>query len=940
MRFRTRTVLGIAVIQALLLVILVLSVMDRLRSSNETQIEQRANVTAQLLAAAARDSMVAYDVSSLQSLATDLVASGEVAYVRFVDDGGRTMIEVGDAVLRARQFVDDIRAADVGDDTLDREVRIEAAGQLYGHARFGIPLGPLTALLAEARRWAISLSLAEMVLVALFSILLGNLLTRRLNDLRAASQEIAAGNLAHRVDESGSDELAETARAFNRMSDRLLEQYQARDSALDEIRKLASFQRAVLEASDSTIIVTDHLGTIVHFNPAAERLLEYAAREVVGQTTMERFHDPAEVAQHAQVVARELDIAPPAGVEVFVALARHGLSDRHEWHYITRSGRRVPVLLSVSGVYSEDESLLGFMGVAQDISGLKRADERMREAAKVFENSLEAIMVTDLDGIIHAVNPAFTQITGYDGDEVLGQNPRLLKSDRHDPAFFQDIWQTLQERGHWEGEIWNRRKNGEVYPAWQSISCVRDDQGRVVEYVSMFSDISVRRNAEEELRFRAWHDALTSLPNRNLLNEHLRQALREARRGGQKVAVIFIDLDYFKSVNDTLGHDKGDLLLCQAAGRLSDCLRESDMLARQGGDEFVVVLQGVHTAQDAARVVTLMIERLGLPFDLDGHQAHIGASAGITLYPDDGDDSQALYRNADLAMYRAKSAGRNNFQFYTASMTEAALRRRELEIELRHALTPDAAQLEVHYQPIIELASGRLVGAEALIRWRHPLRGWISPVSFIPLAEETCLINPLGRWVLEQTCRDFSALTREGHYLTVSVNISSRQIHNGLSIDELDQLLKQFELPSDRLALEITEGVLLADNDATLAWLKGIHALGIRIDLDDFGTGYSSLAYLKRFPIDRLKIDHSFVTDMNRDQDSLTLIETILAMAKGLRMEVVAEGIEDETQRAALQGLDCTFGQGYLLGRPMPITAFRQALQAAQDSVAAAAPTT
>jgi len=927
MKFRTKTVLGVATIEAVLLAILVLSVLDRLRTSNEAQIEQRAAVTGRLLAAAARDPLIAYDVSGLASLGGDLVASNEVAYVVFLDDGGRVMAQAGPEPRLERGFAPDPGMAGVDDEVLDREVAIEAANHVYGHARFGIHVGALAEVLSQTRKWAISISLVEMGLVAMFSLLLGSFLTRRLRELREASAQIALGNLSHRLSERGGDELAETARAFNLMSDRLERERRAREVAMEEIRQLASFQHAVLEASDSAIVVTDPDGIVIHFNPAAEAMLGYRADEVVGRLTPERFLDPGELAAHAPRVAETLGIEPPKGLDVLFALPRHGLSDRQEWTWTARDGRRFPVFLSVSGVHAEDGRPLGFMGVAQDISALRRADERMREAAKVFENSPEGIVVTDAGGAIRAVNPAFSRITGYTPEEVAGKNPRILKSGRHDRQFYRSLWDGLNGTGHWEGEIWNRRKSGEVFPVWQSISAVRNARGDIVEYVAMFSDISRRREAEEEIRYRAWHDALTGLPNRGLLDEHLQLALRDARRTGNKVAVIFMDLDYFKSVNDTLGHATGDILLCQAAKRLASCLRDVDTLARQGGDEFVVVLQGIRHAQDAARVAGKMIDALDQPFDLNGQQAHIGASAGITIYPDDGGDSQSLYRNADLAMYRAKSAGRNNFQFYEPSMTEKAIRRRELEIDLRHALASDQGQLDVHYQPIVDLASGELAGAEALLRWRHPARGSIAPAKFIPLAEETGLINPLGRWVIERVCGDVAGLAAAGHPLTVSINLSSRQVHNGLAIDELADILARHALPAGSLAFEITEGLLLADAEATRGWLKAARDLGIRIDLDDFGTGYSSLAYLKRFPIDRLKIDRSFVGDMMADRDSLTLIETILAMARGLRLEVVAEGIEHEDQRASLRELGCRYGQGYLIGRPMPLAELRAQLR-------------
>jgi diguanylate cyclase (GGDEF)-like protein/PAS domain S-box-containing protein len=928
MRFRGKIVLGVTLISAFLLTVLVVSALGWLKSSNEAQIEQRAAITGHLLGAAARDAIIAFDISGLRSLGEDLITSQEIAYVRFLDDRGRTLSEHGPEAMLKRAFRADTGMTAVQDAVLDREIVLRGSEQVYGRIQFGIQTDSLTAFLAQAKSWAVSISLIEMGLLVVLSWVLATWLTRRLKDLTLASGEVAAGNLAHRLPEVGKDELASTARAFNMMTGRLMEAHQIQKSALAEVRQLASFQQAVLEGSDSAIIVTDLQGTIQHFNPAAERLLGYRAADVVGLATPELFHDPDEISGHARMVAEELGIAAPKGFEVFVTLARHGLSDRNEWTFITQSGVRLPVLVSVSGVYSEDGALLGFMGVAQDISALKQTDERMREAAMVFEASVDGIMITNDQGRIRAVNPAFSRITGYSAKEVLGQSIELLKSGRHPAEFHARILEQLRHAGTWEGEIWNRRKNSEEFPAWQSMSTVLDAQGKIAEYVTIFSDITVRKQAEEEIRFRAWYDNLTGLPNRNLLDEHLDQAMRETRRANSKLAVMFIDLDHFKTINDTLGHAMGDLLLQQVAQRLAAGLRDTDTLSRQGGDEFVLVLPGIHAPQDAARIADKMIQSLTEPFDLAGHQGHIGASIGITIYPDDASDSSSLYRNADLAMYRAKASGRNTFQFYEAEMTERALKRRDLEIDLRQALDGDPGQLSVHYQPIIDLDSRAAVGAEALVRWTHPHRGVIAPVEFIPLAEETGLIHALGRWVIDTVCREAALLRAGGLTLPISINLSSRQIPNALSLDNIAYILARHGLEGRDIAFEITENLLFEDSDELRQWLSEARAIGIRIDLDDFGTGYSSLAYLKRFPIDRVKVDRSFVRDMSDDSDDFTLIQAIMAMAHGLRLEVVAEGVEDDAQRVALWQMGCDYGQGYLFARPLPLDLFVERLRA------------
>ena len=572
-------------------------------------------------------------------------------------------------------------------------------------------------------------------------------------------------------------------------------------------------------------------------------------------------------------------------------------------------------------VLDETGHLLGTAGFARDITGRKEVEERLREAAPVLEVTTEAIMVTDPQGVIKMVNPAFTEITGYASDEVLGQTPRLLKSGRHDQKFYERLWEEMHRSGHWEGEVWNRRKNGKVYPEWQSISAVYDQAGEVAEYVSVFSDITRRKLTEEEIRYRANFDPLTGLPNRSLLMERLTQAIKQSQREAERVAILFLDLDHFKEINDTLGHAQGDLLLKQAAERLRQCVRDTDTVARQGGDEFVILLHGIAQVSDAELVASKIIAALGEPFDLEGHDAHIGVSIGITLFPDDGGDVMALFRNADLAMYRAKDAGRNTFQFYESAMTEAALARRHLEADLRLALA--RGEFVLHYQPVLDLASGQVCGAEALIRWNHPERGLVPPGAFIALAEETGLIREMGAWVLEEACRQLAKWRASGlRSLYVAVNLSSRQIPDALTPDGLNGLLSRHGLGPNALVLEITEGVLLADTAKTREWLKGVHDLGYRISLDDFGTGYSSLAYLKRFPVDILKIDQSFVRDMEHDPADRALVEAILAMARSLGLGVVAEGVENEHQLELLRGLSCRYVQGYHLSRPLPAEGF------------------
>lgn len=558
----------------------------------------------------------------------------------------------------------------------------------------------------------------------------------------------------------------------------------------------------------------------------------------------------------------------------------------------------------------------GLISVVLDITERKQYEESLRVADTVFQTAADAIMVTDAEGVIKSVNPAFTVITGYTPQEVIGSTPRVLSSGRHDGRFYQMLWQSLREAGKWSGELWQRRKNGEIYPVWENIAAVRSEGGRIVEYVAFFNDITTRKRAEQEIFYRANYDALTGLPNRSLFRERLEQALKQARRYDRQVALMFTDLDRFKQVNDSLGHNWGDRLLCQAALRLEACVREADTVARQGGDEFVVVLPNIAEEHDACVVAEKIVSRLGEPFDLgEEHSVHIGASVGIALYPAHGENSEDLVRHADMAMYQAKLAGRNTYRVYEPAMSDAFTRQLRLEADLRYAL--ERNELTIYFQPILQVAEGRLVSAEALLRWRHPQRGMVPTGEFIQLAEEKGLIRDIGAWVLEQVCQTLGRWRALGLHIPLAINLSSAQIARGLSVGTLTDLFERYRLNPQSVAFEVTERVLLADGSQTQQWVDEIRDLGIQLNLDDFGTGYSSLSCLRQFSVDRVKIDLSFVRDMVTDTEHRVWVEAILALSRTLGIEVVAEGVETQEQFALLQQLGCDFAQGYYFSPPV-----------------------
>lgn len=557
-----------------------------------------------------------------------------------------------------------------------------------------------------------------------------------------------------------------------------------------------------------------------------------------------------------------------------------------------------------------------------------RADAEMRLSATVFETTSEAIMVTDAQNMIVAVNGAFTDVTGYVREEVLGTNPRFMNSGRHDEAFFQGMWKSLEESGKWHGEVWNRRKNGEIYPEWISIGAVRDRQDRVSHYVAIFTDITERKEAEERVRHLAHYDALTDLPNRTLFFDRLSQALIQARRDDTKAAVMFIDLDRFKNINDTLGHSVGDLLLQGVAVRLSQCMRQGDSVSRQGGDEFVVLLPEVGQAEDAAVVAQKILNAIAQPFHVEGHELRVSCSIGISFYPNDGDDAETLMKNADTAMYRAKDSGRSNYQFYFSDMNARFLERLAMETSMRRAI--EREQFELYYQPQIDVASGAIIGAEALIRWNHPDLGMISPAHFIPLAEESGLIQSIGEWVLRTACKQTAQWQRAGYApFLVSVNVSARQFRQAGFADQVASALQENDLSASYLELELTESVLMGHTDKNIAILGALKDLGLTIAIDDFGTGYSSLSYLKRLPIDTLKIDRSFVGDLPADKDDAAIVDAVISMAHSLSLKVIAEGVETEQQVDFLRSRKCYLMQGYYFHTPVSAGEFAKLLVAA-----------
>lgn len=550
-----------------------------------------------------------------------------------------------------------------------------------------------------------------------------------------------------------------------------------------------------------------------------------------------------------------------------------------------------------------------------------KSQESLRLFQKVFEGSEEGIMVTDPNRLILLVNPAFSRLMGYMPEELLGETPRKLASGHHDRSFYAAMWLSINTFGHWHGEIWNRRKNGEIFPEWLTISAVNDSNGKTSHYIGIFSDISERKNAEEQIRYLSSHDALTGLPNRMLFKDRLENAIAFADRSQHKVAVLNLDLDQFKMLNDSLGHTAGDELLCWVTSQLKECVRSTDTLCRPGGDEFFIALTNMPDTDSISTLVDKIIEELAKPFVLEGRHLSLSCSIGIAVYPDDGGNFETLMKRADKAMYQAKDAGRNTYRYFTEQLNSDSLEYMRITHELREAVK--CGQFILHYQPQIDLATGAVQGMEALVRWNHPQEGLVPPGRFINIAEQTGLIVEIGEWVLNEACRQTMAWQQAGlPPLVIAVNMSAVQFKRGNVEHVVRSALDKSGLQPKYLEIELTESMLLHDMDYMLSLLKSLKDIGLKLAIDDFGTGYSSLAYLKKFKIDRLKIDQSFVRDIAKDPNDAAIVQAIVQMAHTLNLRVIAEGVEDKEMLQYLHDCQCDEAQGYYFAKPLPPEAF------------------
>ncbi|OGT20635.1 MAG: hypothetical protein A2342_04215, partial [Gallionellales bacterium RIFOXYB12_FULL_54_9] len=788
------------------------------------------------------------------------------------------------------------------DNLIDVAVPVKSADRLIGWVRVELSRETANANLHAIAAAGLGIAVFFVLMIALIASALARGLTAGLARLARVADEAERGHEFQRKDILREDEIGILARHLYLMLDTVNEEKRAN---LESEARL----RTILDSVDAYIYLKDGQGNYLFANRAVRELWHAGMDEIIGFGD-EKFFDAATAANLRCNDSRVLQEGATLRTE--------------EVNTVEATGKTYVYQSTKLPLRAEDGRIYALCGISVDITELKQTEADLRIAATAFE-SQEGMLVTDADSRILRVNRAFTGISGYEAEEAIGKTPSMLKSGRHDADFYDAMWKDLNQTGGWEGEIWNRRKNGEIHPEHLTITSVKDKTGLVSNYVATLTDITKSKRDEENIRNLAFYDSLTGLPNRRLLMDRLNQALVSRARSGRQGALLFIDLDNFKTLNDTLGHETGDRLLQQVALRLESCVREGDTVARLGGDEFVVMLenlgeQAVEAAAQTEAIGVKILANLNVPYQLATHEHHSTPSIGATLFDDHKQGAENLLRQADIAMYQAKKAGRNTLRFFDPQMQDAINQRAALEVELRSAL--ESSQFELYYQIQVDKLY-HMKGAEALIRWLHPEHGLITPDRFIPLAEESGLILPLGNWVLETACAQIHAWQQsvQTRDLVLAINVSARQFRQANFVAQVRAAVEHHAIDPIKLKLELTESMLLENIEDTIASMKALKSIGVQFSLDDFGTGYSSLQYLKRLPLDQLKIDQSFVRDIVADGSDQAIVRTIIAMAHSLNLKVIAEGVETEVQRQCLLSMGCTHFQGYLFGKPVPVSA-------------------
>lgn len=657
--------------------------------------------------------------------------------------------------------------------------------------------------------------------------------------------------------------------------------------------------KIVLDNIQEGIIGLNDKLDVCYINPWAQNIVLYNEQDVKGMNFGSLFND---INDYRLIISH---------------LQANNKWEGEVWNR-RKNGDLFQSWINIHSVIEKNKDHFDYIVVLRDITTHEIKQNVTKLANKVLENTSEGIMVTNARGEIISVNPAFEIVTGYSSEDVIGKNPNILQSGIHDRQFYKTMWKQVKEHGYWKGEIWNKRKNEEIYPEWLTICSIHDGLGKLINYVAVFTDITDRKYAEEQLRYLAHYDSLTGVANRYSLNKRLEGLILTAEKYGQQLAVLFLDLDRFKQINDTLGHNYGDLLLKRVSSRLKGLIKNKDMIARLGGDEFVIVLPNIKHPKEAIHTASRIIDALTKSFFLNNHEVFITTSIGISLYPLDGTDMETLLRNADKAMYVAKAGGRNQYELYHEDLHSNDSNQRNIENYLRKAL--ERNEFFLVYHPIMDVKTKEIISVEALVRWKQEDLGIVSPADFIPLAEETGLIIPISEWIIKKACEDLRTLHINGYpKLRMSINISALHFNQESFIKSVDKIFQYTNVNSNYIEFELTESMIMPKAVETVDKLVKLKQLGIKLSIDDFGTGYSSLSYLNRFPIDTLKIDQSFIRGLAVYKDDSSIVEAIITMAHRLNLLVVAEGVENSKQLNLLKKENCDFIQGYFITKPVEL---------------------